>query len=155
MAEVPAGDGVLPRRVSSVVLDVTLLAYLVVVLVITLWPSPPDPASFGWLERALAWAHARGLPASVQLPVVEAVANVALFVPLGALALWARGARPLVAVAAGCALSASIELTQLALPERVPTVQDVAMNTLGAALGVCVVVVSRSWGRTSPAVAGP
>jgi hypothetical protein len=47
-------------------------------------------------------------------------------------------------VAAGLVLSVAIETAQrLFLPTRVPTVQDVVMNTLGAALGVVVLVVGQ------------
>ena len=42
---------------------------------------------------------------------------------------------------AGCALSVAIELTQNLLPGRVPTVQDVVMNTAGALLGAVLVTV--------------
>ena len=40
---------------------------------------------------------------------------------------------------AGCALSVAIELTQNLLPGRVPTVQDVVLNTAGALLGAVLV----------------
>jgi len=67
-----------------------------------------------------------------------AAANVALFLPLGFLLplltpwfdRWWR------TVGAGFALSAAIELSQVAFPGvRRPDVNDVLMNTLGAAIG--------------------
>lgn len=150
MAELAASEGTVRRRVCGVVRDVTLAGYLVVVLVITLWPAPPDATSFTWLERALAWAHRVGLPDAVDVMTVEAVANVVMFVPLGVLLPWAGRARPAVAVLLGLALSAGIELTQLALPERHPTLRDVLMNTLGAALGAAAVLAVRNRSRSRP-----
>lgn len=135
--------------------DVTLLAYIVVVLVITLWPSPPDPGSVPLFLRLLDWAHGAGLPTTFDLVTAEVVANVVMFVPLGLLlATSARVPRAWLAVAAGLALSAAIETTQIALPDRYPTVQDVVANTAGAALGAAAVVARRTLARrarrTSP-----
>ena len=67
-----------------------------------------------------------------------AAGNVALFLPFGFLLplLASRMDRWWRTVGAGFALSAAIELTQLAFPGlRRPDVNDVLMNTLGAALG--------------------
>ena len=67
-----------------------------------------------------------------------AAANVALFLPLGyllpLLAPWSD--RWWRTVGAGFALSAAIELSQVAFPGvRRPDVNDVLLNTLGAAIG--------------------
>lgn len=51
-------------------------------------------------------------------------------------------------MAAGGATSILIEVVQIALPTRYPTVSDVIANTLGAAVGVVIVVVVRR--RISP-----
>jgi glycopeptide antibiotics resistance protein len=67
-----------------------------------------------------------------------AAGNVVLFLPLGFLLpmLAPRLGRFWPAVGAGFALSAAIELSQVALPGvRRADVNDVLMNTLGAALG--------------------
>ncbi len=137
--------------------DVTLLAYIACVLVVTLWPSPPDPGSNAWVLGLLDWAHAVGVPEAFDLVTAEVVANVLMFVPLGLLlASSARTPRPWLAVAAGLALSAAIETTQIALPGRVPTVTDVVANTSGAAIGTAAVVAVRAWRgrRTRPARCG-
>jgi VanZ family protein len=71
------------------------------------------------------------------------VSNIALFIPLGYLLTAAFGVdRPRVgplvaaAVVAGCALfSASIEFLQLFFPPRVSSLDDVAAEALGAAVG--------------------
>lgn len=126
--------------------DVTLLAYIAVVLVITLWPSPPDPGSNPLLVRLLEWAHGAGLPTAFDLVTLEVVANVAMFVPLGLLlATSARVPHTWLAVAAGLALSTAIETAQIAVPGRYPTVADVVANTGGAALGAAAVVAGRAW----------
>ncbi len=126
--------------------DVTLLAYTACVLVVTLWPSPPGPASNPWVLRVLDWVHSVGVPEAFDLVTAEVVANVVMFVPLGLLlASSARVRHPWLAVAVGTVLSAAIETTQIALPGRYPTVQDVAANSAGAAIGAAVVVGVRAW----------
>jgi glycopeptide antibiotics resistance protein len=74
----------------------------------------------------------------VMATLAGAAGNVALFLPFGFLLplLAPRMDRWWRTVGAGFALSAAIELTQLAFPGlRRPDVNDVLMNTLGAALG--------------------
>lgn len=122
-----------------------LIAYLVGVLRVTLWPQLADPETLRGLERALLWLHARGLPEGIDLVLVEAVANVVMFVPFGVLVPVVLGRRGGVTVLLGALLSGAIELTQLVLlPDRVSTVQDVVLNTLGAAVGVLVLVLLRT-----------
>ena len=59
-----------------------------------------------------------------------------MFVPFGVLVGLLLRRSWLVVLLAFC-LSAAIELAQLLfLPTRVPTVQDVVLNTLGTAIGV-------------------
>ena len=126
--------------------DVTLLGYIVVVLVITMWPSPPQPDRLPFLQRLLDRAHEIGLPAGFDVATLEVTANVLMFVPLGLLlASSRRMARPWLAVAAGLTFSAAIETTQILLPGRFPTVQDVVANTAGAAIGAALVVGHRAW----------
>ena len=125
----------------------TSAAYLAAVGVVTLWPSPQSTAAPGWATATLDALQALGVP--MTLAVLEASANVVMFLPFGVLGLpllrgrvALRGGRPpgvlravrLVTLAAA-ALSTAIELTQNLLPGRVPTVQDVVLNTAGALLG--------------------
>ena len=146
MADPTGADVAVPEESLQRVLRITLLGDVAAVLLITQWPDPPDPGSLGWLQRALAWLHDNGLPGAVDLPVVEALANVVMFVPLGLLLPVATRTRPWLAVPAGAGFSALIELSQLAfLPHRVASIQDVVMNTLGAALGAAVLLAIRAW----------
>jgi VanZ family protein len=69
------------------------------------------------------------------IDVVDLVANLLLFVPLG-IALAHRGTRVAVVVAA--ALSVLVEIAQLFSTDRTFSLLDVAMNVLGAAIGVWV-----------------
>jgi len=131
----------------------TFAAYLAAVLVVTLWPSPQSTDAPGWATATLGFLQGLGVP--ITLPVLEALANVVMFGPFGLLGvLLLRGATarrrgaPLgvwravgVVTLAGCAVSVAIELTQHLLPGRVPTVQDVVMNTAGALLGSLLVAV--------------
>lgn len=122
--------------------DVTLTAYSCLVLLVTLWPAPPDPAHVPLVQRLLDRLHGIGVPAAFDLAALELWANVAMFVPLGALlAAWRRLPRsPWLAVPAGLAFSATIETIQLLLPQRYPSLQDVGANTLGTAIGTAAVV---------------
>ena len=114
-------------------------AYLLVVLRITQWPDLADPSAFRWLERTLAWWHERGLPAAVDIPVAEALANVVMFAPFGVLVPLALHWRPGATVVAGALFSVLIELSQLAFfPTRFATAQDVVMNTAGAVIGLAL-----------------
>jgi hypothetical protein len=74
----------------------------------------------------------------------EQVLNTVLFVPLGATIalLLSRRAWP-VAILAGSALSAVVEYAQGSIPGRVPDLDDVLWNTVGAAIGVIIVTGPR------------
>lgn len=129
----------------------TFAAYLAAVLVVTLWPSPQSTDAPGWATSTLGFLQGLGIP--ITLPVLEALANVVMFGPFGVLGVpLLRGAAPRrggavpgvwraagLVTLAGCALSVAIELTQNLLPGRVPTVQDVVLNTAGALLGAVLV----------------
>ena len=86
----------------------------------------------------------------------DVLLNLILYAPVGiALALcgW-RGPR---AVIIPAILAASIEVAQIWIPGRAPSLGDVTFNTLGAALGVMLVRSSSVWlrqeGRFKPALA--
>lgn len=106
-------DNPVQRRL---LLSVAVL-YLIVVLLLTTGAQPP--ARF------------------------DIVGNIVLFVPLGCLACvaWPR-LHHVYVVFAGFSVSAAVELTQLvALTGRDATVNDIALNTSGTALG-CVLAVT-------------
>jgi len=127
------------KRRKTVIL---LAVYLLAVARLTLWPQPAPDDVFDVVRFVVERLSGWDLP--VTYAGVEAASNVAMFVPFGVLVgLLVR--RWWVVVLLGCATSTAIELAQLALlPTRVPTVQDVVANTLGAALGVLAL---RLWSR--------
>ncbi len=96
--------------------------WLAGVLALTLYPFAP----LARVARPLTWAGA----AHPSLLAFDIVANVLLFVPLGALAPGRR------TLAAGLLLSVAIETTQALLPPRTPSLLDVLANSLGVTLGV-------------------
>ncbi|MFJ4108789.1 VanZ family protein [Oerskovia enterophila] len=144
----------------------TFAVYLAAVLVVTCWPSPESTAAPGWALAVVDVFRAVGLPMTVVF--LEAASNVVMFLPFGVLGLLlltgpgARGdlasdpARGLwrragLVVLAGFALSLAIELTQLLIPGRYSTVQDVVLNTTGAALGAAAAAGLLALRRARPA----
>ncbi|BDZ42260.1 hypothetical protein GCM10025865_15590 [Paraoerskovia sediminicola] len=132
------------RRAAPVVLRVVAGVYLAAVLVVTLWPTPQESPAPGWARAVLDAAARVGVPLTYD--VLEVVSNVVMFVPFGVLGvLLVRDGRPVRVVAlvvvVAAALSTAIETAQTQIPGRVPTVQDVVLNTAGALLGALVAVV--------------
>jgi glycopeptide antibiotics resistance protein len=124
------------RRTAAVLAGGALLVAVATTLWLTLRPlaldGPAqrtlylDPIEGAWGWRSIAWR-----------PVI---ANVALFVPVGALAAAVWWRRSLAGVWLGCvALSVVIESAQYLVPTgRVANAADVLANATGALLGVLV-----------------
>jgi glycopeptide antibiotics resistance protein len=112
--------------------------YAVGVSVVTLGPSPA-----GLLYAA---TQRMGPFDFLSYGAVEALANVVLFVPVGALLCLVLPRLPRSVVWAACVLaSVSVELAQTLLPDRVVSFRDVLTNSVGAGIGVLLhaVVVHR------------
>jgi hypothetical protein len=90
-----------------------------------------DPVLGAWGWSSIAWR-----------PVVD---NVALFVPVGALAIAAFWRRSSLLVWLGCvALSVGVEAFQYLVPTgRVANAADVLANAIGALFGIALAVVLR------------
>jgi len=116
-----------------------LIPYTVAVLLITWLPAEEAGRVTGIVAVLAHLLTAWGIPFVAAYAVLEFLANVALFAPLGVLLIlgWRR-IPPWAAVAIGCAGSVVIELVQLAIPSRYSTLSDVIANTLGTAAGVLV-----------------
>jgi hypothetical protein len=122
------GDGAARRWVRGL-----LCAYLLLAAVVLL-----APVSYGAIIAAIddLLRHRAGIT-WFGSGWIEFAANVALFVPLGAL-LTLLTRRPWWGALLALALSVSAELAQLVLPGRLPTARDVVANALGAAVGAAV-----------------
>jgi glycopeptide antibiotics resistance protein len=133
------------------------VAYLVAVLAVTLLPifgsNRFDPITVHMTPfRTIGNAVAEG-PVSSEFAL--AVANVAMFVPLGAfVSLLRPHSSSWYALAVGFAFSCAIEVSQLAISlilghgYRTADVDDVILNVAGALLGY---LVFRSWRRRASA----
>lgn len=122
-----------------------LALYIGVLALIVLWPVPVDRPASGLLDGVLGALHRHGVPPWINYGLVEATANVLLFLPFGLLAgLLLPRHRRWLAAAAAVLLSSGIELAQSGfLPERFGTVQDVLANTAGAVLGTAISLLPR------------
>jgi glycopeptide antibiotics resistance protein len=122
-----------PRRFLAS--NTALAGSLVLILLVTLTPTHahhevhlrPLQDVLGAFEPTLNLQRMLGV-----------IGNVALFAPLGAV-LRARGVELGQATARGLALSFAIELTQLGIPGRTTSVDDVLLNTVGVVLGYLLV----------------
>jgi glycopeptide antibiotics resistance protein len=119
--------------------------YVVVVLVVTLWPTTVDQGMAPYIDRLLAKLWSKGVPTFVDYGFIEFSANVVFFVPVGfLLALLLPSRLQWFAILGGAALSACVETAQgLFLPGRVSSVADVVANTIGAVLGCLAAVALR------------
>jgi len=100
--------------------------WLSALLIITLLPGSAEDRARGSIAWLCLVCGSRG--------TADAILNVFLFVPLGALgAAWGWSVRRLLALA--LALSAGVEALQTLLPGRHPTLGDVWWNVAGALVG--------------------
>ncbi|KRC60587.1 hypothetical protein ASE14_06215 [Agromyces sp. Root81] len=121
------------RTIARAVLGPYLLA-LAMIVFLPARDAQQVTGVVGWIADGLA---AIGVPREPAAVALEFLANVALFVPFGALLALAFPRTPVWGIVAiGTAVSVGIELVQLALPSRVSTISDVIANTIGTALGL-------------------
>lgn len=86
------------------------------------------------------WGRVQWVPfGESSVPPFGALANVMLFAPFGwALARMTTARAWPLAILVSAALSSSVELAQVFAHGRYPTVTDVALNVLGAAIGAAI-----------------
>ena len=129
------------RRARATTVVGTLL---VAVLVLTLAPVQSTEAA---IPGTCIWCG--------HFALADAILNVLLFVPLG-LALGMRGRRsPLRAWLGLTLLAGAIEVIQIFLPGRFPTLSDVIANSTGAAIGLAMAGLWRSGLPVRALQAGP
>ena len=121
-----------------------LTAYILGVALVVLWPTPVDAAAHGLIQQVLSALHRAGVPDWFDDDLIESAANVVMFIPLGLLtALLLPSGWRWLTPAGALLFSAAIELCQQSfLPGRHASLQDVWVNTLGAAIGT---VLAYAW----------
>ena len=133
LAVVRKQRGSVPREaVLTSALDVTLVATILSILILTLPPSIGLPRTVN-LTPFAELRHSVGDVGRGQL-----VGNALLFVPFGVLAplRWRRFDSPIGILVAATALSIAIEAAQFVLPTgRQSSITDVIMNAAGALIG--------------------
>jgi len=134
-------------NIKKTITRLGLVAYLAVLISASLWPTPVDGGGFVWFItsnilkfcRSISWLN------WIQYNQLEALANVALYIPLGAFLVLLL---PMVPVLVLCitplVVSAVAEaLQRFFLPERYSTLDDVLHNALGGFIGVVISVSIR------------
>ncbi len=131
------------RAAARVVLALLSAGYLWAVAWMTLRAAPYGSDIASALNRLLAWLAQRESTAWITFDRVEFGANVAMFVPLGVFAVLWFGVRgwwtaPLL----GLLTSGAIEFIQATfLDSRVADVRDLIANTLGAVIGMLLMLL--------------
>lgn len=115
-----------------------MASYIVGLALVGFWPTPVDQPIYGELAAVLRYLHRAGVPMWFDYHVVEASANVAMFIPFGFLTRMALPAKAWWQVAGiGFLASTFMELGQLLfLTARFSSLLDVVTNTLGAVIGI-------------------
>jgi VanZ family protein len=132
--------------------NVLLLPYAVALFLIT-WLPASQAGKVTGIVGYIAHVLDPRIPFSIGYPVLEFLANVALFVPLGLLlsAGWPR-LPGWVVILIGFATTVTIECVQWGIPSRFPAISDIVSNTLGTMIGVgltAVVVAVSARGRSN------
>lgn len=118
-----------------------LALYLSAVVAVGLYPQRIDAGLKRQVVETIAWLTNHGF-VYANYGLLDAVANVIWFVPIGLLMSLAFGHRLwFLSLLAAFTLSASIEYVQATmLPARVGTVSDVVANTIGATFGILIAI---------------
>src|SRR5690554_5617527 len=133
-------------RLRQSILTVATVGYLAWVGWLTLGPQPLDANGRGFLHRIIRFISGDNTLDWITFALVEFTANIVLFVPVGVLfALLLGWSRWWLALLLGVALTVSIEAAQLFIPNRVTDPRDVVSNSIGAVIGVAIVLLFAAW----------
>lgn len=130
-------------RTGPMVARVLLLGYLLFVG-FTVWlPAAVSSKVTGLVGIVARWVAEAGIASYARSAfVLEILANVALFVPIGLLLAlaWPR-LRLWQTVLIGALMSGLIETVQGVMPSRFPSLSDVIANTTGTLIGALIVAL--------------
>ena len=132
------------RRMIVATVRAVFAIYLAGLAWIVWAPSSEAGQVTGMLAVIAEWLEQFGLAFTPTWTVLEVLANVALFIPFGALVLTVFRTSVSSATLAGLALSALVETVQLFLPTRVPAVSDLIANTAGTFVGALLISAAAS-----------
>ncbi|GAA5198047.1 VanZ family protein [Microbacterium jejuense] len=132
-----------PARMPPTLGPRLFLAALTAAVVVALTLAPRAVvAPVRGAVMALAGRFAEPLVAGLSPLQLESALNALLFVPLGAALALLLGRRLwALAPVLGFAVSFAVEYAQVRIPGRVPDLQDVVWNTVGAVVGAAAVGV--------------
>jgi VanZ family protein len=118
--------------------EIAVAAILVVILVITLKPAGNGPLLQFSFELGVGrrW-------------LADGILNLCLFVPFG-LALGWNARSPAKAIFCGLLLSTTVELAQMWIPGRDPSLSDIIANTTGTIVGALIGMRPRAWLAPDP-----
>jgi glycopeptide antibiotics resistance protein len=133
-------------RYRQSLLAVATVCYLALVGWLTLGPQPLDANGRGLLHRVIRFISGDNTLDWITFALVEFLANIVLFIPVGVLFVLLLGWRRWwAALLLGVGLTASIEFAQLFLQDRVADPRDLVSNSIGAFIGVVVVLLVTAW----------
>lgn len=110
---------------------------------LTLRAAPYGSDIASALDKLLGWFAQREATAWITFDRVEFGSNIAMFIPLGVIAVLWFGVRGWwLAPILGALASVGIEVAQsVLLDSRVSDVRDVVANTTGAVIGMCLMLL--------------
>jgi VanZ family protein len=128
-----------PRR-RILVLAIVGVVLLAGVLLVGFLPTRVDGGVENQVRGFVDWMRGLGAPEWVDYDLMDFLANIAFFVPVGLIASLLLPRRVLwLAVPIGALLSGALELGQaLFLPQRYASLTDVLANTIGATVGALI-----------------
>jgi glycopeptide antibiotics resistance protein len=124
------------------VLSAVTAVYLLAVGWITMSSQPQDSSQNHFIRDVIAQIGRFPPTSWVTYSGVEFTANIAMFVPMGALFTLLLGMRRWwVALIIGFVATCTIEFIQLFLPTRYSDIRDIIANTTGTIIGIGIVAL--------------
>jgi VanZ family protein len=129
-----------PVRRRIVVLVIVGVVLLAGVLLVGFLPTRVDGGVEHQVRGFVDWLRGLGAPDWVDYDLMDFLANIGFFVPVGVIAALLLPWRVWwLAIPIGAALSGALELGQaLFLPARYASLTDVLANTIGALIGALI-----------------